>query len=106
MGFEQGVIIQPKKETLEEYAERIAENFKNVDFKAGVIYGIIEGAKSNAAKDYWFKIFQQDKNKYSEEEVIEQLNHLMTMPSSKLDEFTDDEEMLTVKWFEQFKKKQ
>lgn len=53
-----------KQETLEEVAERIAENFKNVDFKAGVIYGIIEGAK-------WQQ--EQDKNKYSEEEVTDLL---------------------------------
>jgi hypothetical protein len=50
-----------KQETLEEAAERIAENFKNVDFKAGVIYGIIEGAK-------WQQ--EQDKNKFSEEDMI------------------------------------
>jgi hypothetical protein len=42
---------------------------------------------------------------YSKEEVLEQLNHLMTMPSSKLDEFTDDNGNITIKWFEQFKKK-
>jgi hypothetical protein len=96
---------QLNQETLEEAAERIAENFKNVDFKAGVIYGIIEGAKSEAARDYWFKQFQQeqDKNKYSEEEVLKHLNHLIMMPSSKLDKFTNDEEMVTMKWFEQFK---
>jgi hypothetical protein len=45
------------------------------------------------------------KQMYSEEEVLEQLNHLMTMPSSKLDEFTDDNGNITIKWFEQFKKK-
>ena len=42
---------------------------------------------------------------YSGEEVLEHLNHLIMMPSSKLDKFTDDEEMVTMKWFEQFKKK-
>jgi hypothetical protein len=32
----------------------------------------VAGAKSDAARDYWFKQFQQeqDKSKYSEEEVI------------------------------------
>jgi hypothetical protein len=45
------------------------------------------------------------KQMYSEEEVLEHLNHLIMMPSSKLDEFTNDEEMVTMKWFEQFKKK-
>jgi hypothetical protein len=41
---------------------------------------------------------------YSKEEVLEHLNHLIMMPSSKLDKFTNDEEMVTMKWFEQFKK--
>jgi hypothetical protein len=45
------------------------------------------------------------KQMYSEEEVLEQLNHLITMPSSVLDKFTDDNGSITMKWFEQFKKK-
>jgi len=48
---------------------------------------------------------EQDKNKYSEEEVLEHLNRLLLMPNSELDTFTDDNEMITMKWFEQFKKK-
>lgn len=55
-----GIEFTIKQETVEEVAERIAENFKNIDFKAGVIYGIIEGVE-------WKQ--EQDKNKYSEEEV-------------------------------------
>jgi len=42
---------------------------------------------------------------YSKEEVLEHLNILIMMSSSKLDEFTNDEEMVTIKWFEQFKQK-
>jgi hypothetical protein len=42
---------------------------------------------------------------YSEEEVLKYLNHLIMMKSSELDKFTDDEETVTMKWFEQFKKK-
>jgi len=42
---------------------------------------------------------------YSEEEVLKYLNHLIMMKSSELDKFTDDKEMVTMKWFEQFKKK-
>ena len=42
---------------------------------------------------------------YSKEEVLEHLNYLIMMPSSKLDKFTDDDEMVTMKWFEQFKNK-
>jgi hypothetical protein len=97
-----------EQETLEEVAERILAN--NIDglrdalqdddlffFYKGVIqcYG--------EAMVEWQQ--EQDKNKYSDEEVLEQLNHLIMMPSSKLDEFTNDEEMVTMKWFEQFKKK-
>ena len=44
-------------------------------------------------------------SKYSEEEFLEQLNHLMSLPSSTLDKFTDDNGNITIKWFEQFKKK-
>ena len=42
---------------------------------------------------------------YSEEEVLEQFNILMSLPSSTLDKFTDDNGNITMKWFEQFKKK-
>jgi hypothetical protein len=42
---------------------------------------------------------------YSEEEVLEHLNKLLLMPNSELDTFTDDNEMMTNKWFEKFKKK-
>jgi hypothetical protein len=49
------------KETLEELAERIGDMFDyEPEFKAGVIYGVIAGAK-----------LQQDKNKYSEEDMQE-----------------------------------
>jgi hypothetical protein len=101
------------KVTLEEAAERTypinntgsmfmpTTHESNNNFKQK---GFIAGAKSDAAKEYWFEKFQQEQNKkmYSEEEVLEHLNHLIMMPSSKLDEFTNDEEMVTMKWFEQF----
>jgi hypothetical protein len=71
---------QLNQETLEEAAERIAENFKNVDFKAGVIYGIIEGAKWQAERMYsddeviafvkWMYDYKADINKV--EELFEQ----------------------------------
>jgi len=47
----------------------------------------------------------QQERSYSEEEVLKHLNHLIMMKSSELDKFTDDEETVTMKWFEQFKKK-
>jgi hypothetical protein len=39
--------------------------------------------------------------KFSEEDVLKELNKLNTMPNSTLDTFTDDGEMVTMKWFEQ-----
>jgi hypothetical protein len=39
--------------------------------------------------------------KFSEEDVLKELNKLNTMPNSILDTFTDDGEMVTMKWFEQ-----
>jgi hypothetical protein len=85
-----------KKETLEEASHTAWLNYEHVE---GTLYstsfknGFIEGAK-------W-----QAKRMYSEKEVLEQLNHLMTMPSSTLDKFTDDNGNITMKWFEQFKNK-
>jgi hypothetical protein len=83
-----------QKETLEEAAEK---HFLNSPDAYGINEecrnSFIEGAK-------W-----QQERMYSEEEVLKMLNYLIMMPSSKLDEFTNDEEMVTMKWFEQFKKK-
>jgi hypothetical protein len=45
---------------------------------------------------------RQAERMYSEEEVLEQLNILMSLPSSTLDKFTDDNGNITMKWFEQF----
>jgi len=74
-----------KQETLVEVAERIAHNFEEPSFKAGVVYGIIEGAK-------WQQ--EQDKNKFSEEEVLQLL--LDCRGENPID---------IEKWFEQNKKK-
>jgi len=42
---------------------------------------------------------------YSEKKVLEQLNILMSLPSSTLDKFTDENGNITIKWFEQMKNK-
>jgi hypothetical protein len=82
-----------------EKIEEAAENYSRITLnKNGLmsdkqVNGFIAGAK-------W-----QSKRMYSEEEVLEHLNHLIMMKSSELDRFTDDEEMVTMKWFERFKKK-
>ena len=49
------------KETLEEAAEKYSEIWEEPNFKAGVIYGVIEGAK-------WQQ--EQDKKLYSEEDFF------------------------------------
>jgi hypothetical protein len=84
-----------EKETLEEAAERYYEDEVSIN-------GFINGAKSDASKEYWFEKFQQeqDKNKFSEEEVLELLNDLRLhtynygMGGIEL-----------LEWFEQFKNK-
>lgn len=49
-----------------------------------------------------FKLGQE--NLYTKEQVLEHLNHLVTIPSTTLDKYTDEEEKVTMKWFDQFKK--
>jgi hypothetical protein len=84
---------QLNQETLEEAAGRLYPDGCDGTNRSAEIYRriFIDGAKLQAER------------MYSEEEVIEHLNHLIMMPSSKLDKFTNDEEMVTMKWFEQFK---
>jgi hypothetical protein len=81
------------KETLEEATNKY---ITNIGYKSDKQYYKFEKLIQFGAK--W-----QAERMYSEEEVLEHLNHLIMMPSSKLDKFTNDEEMVTMKWFEQFK---
>jgi hypothetical protein len=104
---------EPKQETLEEAAERTypinntgsmfmpTTHESNNNFKQK---GFIAGAKSDAAREYWFEKFQQeqDKNMYSEDGVFNLWNWLndgfiirKSLPTK--------EELLG--WFKQFKKK-
>jgi hypothetical protein len=83
---------ETKQETLEEAAEKyLLSSVERNQY--GDELSFIDGAK-----------WQQERS-YSEQEVLEHLNHLIMMPSSELDLYTDDEEMVTMKWFERFKKK-
>lgn len=84
-------VFEIGEETLEEALERIFDdNLYGVEhYRAGFLEAI-----------KW-----QSKRMYSKEEVIEHLNHLIMLPSSELDKFTNEEEMITMKWFEQFKKR-
>jgi hypothetical protein len=79
-----------QEETLEEAAFHYSKNKIN---KNTSLLDFTKGAK-------W-----QAERMYSEEEVLEQLIMLMSLPSSTLDKFTDDNGNITIKWFEQFKKK-
>jgi hypothetical protein len=101
---EQGTL----EETLEEAAERIVKN------KVGLHYFgnetslenlakkeyVIAGAKSDAAREYWFEKFQQEqnKNKYSEEEVLKILL-ARNVELGIIDKTSEVEE-----WFNRFKK--
>ena len=79
------------KETASKYAEEENSSYTNDYY--GFINGAIEGVK-------WQK--EQDKNKYSEEEVIELLNKREDCinQTSSIFEYTTAKD-----WFEQFKKK-
>jgi hypothetical protein len=67
----------PKKEPKQETIKKAAKSYRSSTANKMAIEKVafIEGAKSNAAKDHWFKIFkEQDKNKFSDEEVLEFAN--------------------------------
>jgi hypothetical protein len=83
---------EPKQETIEEAAERLSElqeGTYTIQHKTTYQHGFIDGAK-------WQQ--QQDKNKYSEEEVIKIL-------ISYLHYLTTNDNRTSEEWFEQFKKK-
>jgi hypothetical protein len=85
-----------KQETLEEAKFKAWQNYEygQGHLYSTTFYDAFE-LGYNLAKE-------QDKNKYSDREVLEQLNILMSLPSSTLDKFTDDNGNITMKWFEQF----
>lgn len=62
------------KETLEEAAERYESTFE--EFSQGTeSIDFIAGAKSDAARDYWFEKFQKEvENKETLEEVADKLS--------------------------------
>ena len=63
------VVIKP---ILDVYDDGVSNQIGEEDINEDSRESFIAGAKSNAARDYWYSQFQeQDKNKYSEEEVCE-----------------------------------
>ena len=79
---------------LDELANKFTEHFNTLDV---VKSDIQVGYKAGFQKA--LEIIGD--KKYSEEDVLKELNKLNTMPTSTLDTFTDDGEMVTMKWFEQ-----
>jgi len=118
--LERGITITHvgKQQTLEEVAERWNEKQTTLEFgkphnAPNRIKSFIAGAKSDGARDYWFKQFQQeqDKNKYSEEEVfqltLDALDLGMKIRQNQLNGHSDKSgKELHSEWFEQLKKKQ
>ena len=85
------------KTELEEVAEKTADNFEEPNFKAGIIYGVIEGAK-------W-----QQENMYSEEDMIMFAdffyNYKELLKREKWEILELSKKDILKKWFEKVKKK-
>jgi hypothetical protein len=81
-----------KREPYWDLVDKKAEQNNSIDLDA-YASGVMDGAK-------W-----QAERMYSEEEVLEQLNLLYGMKNSTVDTFTDKNDQITKRWFEQFKKK-
>lgn len=80
-------------ETLEEASERFIEEMKSTNPKGEIISFFYMAVSFGAA---W-----QAKRSYSKEQLIEQLNLLYSMKNSTVDTFTDENDYITDKWFNQ-----
>ena len=112
-----GGLEKPKQETLEEAAERMYP----INSTGGVMEmlnkhqlnnsykqeGFIAGAKSDAAKDYWFEKFQQeqDNTKFSDEDMVEFSKWRVIYEENNPNNVKHSKKLLQI-WFEQDKKKQ
>jgi hypothetical protein len=63
-----------------------------------------EGAKSDAAKDYWFEKFKQEERSYSEKDLEKAFKIGFTIGYSN-DVRIDERDKSFNRWFEQFKNK-
>jgi len=88
--------LNPDKEALQEAAEK--EYPEEGEDSTYCDLGLIQQNAFIAGANW------QAERMYSEEEVLKQLNILQNMKSSLLDTYTDNEDNITIKWFEQFKK--
>jgi hypothetical protein len=103
---DKGGIEIVKKDELEEAAEKAFPTDPGVPIDSLSKLELIKYLNNAKKKEGFIAgASWQSKRMYSEEEVLEHLNKLLLMPNSELDTFTDDNEMMTNKWFEKFKKK-
>ena len=79
----------------EEIVEVVAEKFKDLPMNISTSH-----AKQKAVE----LLKWQAEKSYSEKEVLEQLNLLYSMKNSTVDTFTDDDDYITMKWFNENKK--
>ena len=91
----QGVkeLIDAHKQTLEEASWKY-NPLKKLDGEF-LRHAFKEGAKSDAAKDYWFEKFKQQERSYSEEDMNNYANYRLLIKKA----------LSPKEWFEQFKNK-
>jgi hypothetical protein len=100
----QGVkdLIDAHKQTLEE-ASWNHNPLKKLDGEF-LRHAFKEGAKSDAAKDYWFEKFKQEERSYSEKDLEKAFKIGFTIGYSN-DVRIDERDKSFNRWFEQFKNK-
>jgi hypothetical protein len=92
--------LEPKQETIEEVAVKYVRNEHDNTLKLISKYSFKDGAKSDAARDYWFSQFQkQDKTKFSEEDMQEYAEFCIRCYNEGLPLIVAQD------WSKQFKKK-
>ena len=91
-----------KQETLEEASWK-HNPLKKLDGEF-LRHAFKEGAKSDAAKDYWFEKFKQEERSYSEKDLEKAFKIGFTIGYSN-DVRIDERDKSFNRWFEQFKNK-
>lgn len=94
--------LEPKQETLDNARREYVSDI-NCGFYSEQIVDTIKAFSSDAFEQGYKFAQEQNKELFSKEEVLEQLNLLYSMKNSLVDTFTDKNDYITMKWFEQFK---
>lgn len=94
--------LKPKQETLDNARREYVSDI-NCGFYSEQIVDTIKAFSSDAFEQGYKFAQEQNKELFSKEEVLEQLNLLYSMKNSLVDTFTDKNDYITMKWFEQFK---